>query len=117
MFIQNVCDLSVVNIDSLIYNQAGLSDKVPLHEVLRMYHENKEIIHSNRKFKTQEEYDKYLKKFGQTLMDKLIPFSMYIEKYFKTNGLWKMPPMLELAAPALFAEEFENLKENAKRTV
>ena len=109
LFIQNVCDLSVVNIDSIIYNQVGLSDKVPLHEMLRLYHENKKMIRSKRKIKTQDDYDEYLKAFGQTFMDKLIPFSMYIEKYFKENGLWKMPPILDLASSTIFNEEHGNV--------
>jgi hypothetical protein len=40
-------------------------------------------------------------------MSKLIPFSIFIDKYFHKQNLWKMPPLLELVAPALFKEEYE----------
>jgi hypothetical protein len=32
---------------------------------------------------------------------------MFIDKYFHKEGLWKLPPLLELVAPALFKEEYE----------
>jgi hypothetical protein len=48
-----------------------------------------------------------LEEYKQMRMSKLIPFSMFIDKYFHKQNLWKMPPLLELVAPALFKEEFE----------
>jgi hypothetical protein len=41
LFIHHVEPLSVVTIDSLIYNQVGPSNGIPLHEMLNLYHENK----------------------------------------------------------------------------
>jgi hypothetical protein len=76
--------------------------------MLNLYHENKTVERQKKKnFKSQEVYDKYLEEYKQMRMSKLIPFSMFIDKYFHKQNLWKMPPLLELVAPALFKEEFE----------
>ncbi len=108
LFIHHVKPLSVVNIDSLIYNQVGLSKGIPLHEMLNLYHENKKVEKQKKKnFKSQAEYDQYFDEYKQMRMSKLIPFSMFIDKYFHKEGLWKLPPLLELVAPALFKEEYE----------
>lgn len=108
LFIHHVKPLSVVNIDSLIYNQVGLSNGIPLHEILSLYHENKKVEKQKKKnFKSQAEYDQYLEEYKQMRMSKLIPFSMFIDKYFHKQELWKLPPLLELVAPALFKEEYE----------
>jgi hypothetical protein len=32
---------------------------------------------------------------------------MFIDKYFDKQNLWKLPPLLEMVAPALFKEEYE----------
>jgi hypothetical protein len=108
LFIHHVKPLSVVSIDSIIYNQVGLASGIPLHEMLNLYHENKTVERQKKKnFKSQEEYDKYLEEYKQMRISKLIPFSMFIDKYFHKQNLWKMPPLLELVAPALFKEEYE----------
>jgi len=108
LFIHHIKPLSVVNIDSLIYNQVGLSNGIPLHEMLSLYHENKKVEKQKKKnFKSQAEYDQYLEEYKQMRMSKLIPFSMFLDKYFHKQGLWKLPPLLELVAPALFKEEYE----------
>jgi len=113
LFIHHVKPLSVVNIDSLIYNQVGLANDIPLHEILNLYLENKKVKkQKKRNFKSQEEYDRYLKEYKQMRMSKLIPFSLFIDKYFKKHGLWKLPPLLELVAPALFKEEYEEKEKN-----
>jgi len=114
LFIHRVKPLSVVNIDSLVYNQVGLSTELPLHEILNLYQENK-IVDKQRKrnFKSQDEYDKYLEEYKQMRMSKLIPFSLFIDKYFYKHGLWKLPPLLEIVAPALFGKENEE-KEASK---
>lgn len=108
LFIHHVKPLSVVNIDSLIYYQVGFANGIPLHEMLNLYHENKKIERQKkRNFKSQEEYDMYLEELKQMRMSKLIPFSVFIDKYFHKHGLWKLPPLLDLVAPALFKEELE----------
>lgn len=107
LFIHHVKPLSVVNIDCLIYNQIGLVNHIPLHEILYLYHEHKRLDQKKRKFKTKEEYENYLDERKQIVMSKLIPFSLFIERYFDKEGLWKLPPILELVTPALFQEEFK----------
>ncbi len=109
LFIHHVKPLSVVNIDSLIFHQVGLSNGISLHEMLRLYQDNKKVFKEKKKnFKSQEEYDKYLEEYKQMRMSKLIPFSMFIDKYFDKQNLWKLPPFLETVTPALFKEEYEN---------
>lgn len=107
LFIHHVKPLSVVSIDSLIYNQVGLANGITLHEMLNLYHENKKVVQKKQNFKSQAEYDNYIEEYKQMQMSKLIPFSMFIDKYFHKHGLWKLPPLLELVAPALFKEEYE----------
>jgi hypothetical protein len=107
LFIYHVKPLSVVNIDSLIYNQVGLANSITFHEILNLYHENKKVMKVKKHFKSKEEYDQYLEEYKQMRMSKLIPFSMFIDKYFHKNGLWKLPPMLQLVTPALFKEEYK----------
>ncbi|REE01309.1 hypothetical protein [Marinoscillum furvescens] len=105
LFIHHIKPISVINIDSLIYNQVGLSTEIPLHEMLNLYHDNKKVDRQKKKnFKSQDEYDQYIEEYKQMRMSKLIPFPMFIDKYFHKQGLWKLPPLLELVAPALFKE-------------
>ena len=111
LFIHHVKPLSVVNIDSLIYHQVGLSNCIPLHEILNLYHKNKKVeMQKNRFFKSQREYDQYLEQLKHMRISKLIPFSMFIDKYFDKEGLWRLPPLLELVAPALFKDEYQHKK-------
>jgi len=101
LFIHRVKPLSVVNIDSLIYNQVSLLKCCPLHKILNLYQENKKVVkEKNKKFKSQEEYEK-------VIMSKLIPFSIFINNYFYfyRQNLWEKPPLLEEVAPSLFEEE------------
>ncbi|MFW5879565.1 MAG: hypothetical protein ACOCUV_01945 [bacterium] len=114
LFINYVKPLSVVNIDSLIYNQVGLANNIPLHEILNLYLENKKIKRQKKSnFKSQKEDDRYLEEYKQMRMSKLIPFSLFIDKYFNKHRLSELPPLLELVAPALFKEEYEE-KNNIK---
>ena len=108
LFIRQVKPLSIVNIDSLIYHQAGLSSGISLHEMLNLYQENKKVTRAKKQsIKSQKEYERYIEEFRQMRMSKLIPFSMFIDKYFHKQGFWKSPPLLEMVAPALFKEEYE----------
>ena len=112
LFINHVKPLSVVNIDSLIYNQVGLASNIPLHDILNLYHENKKIKKPKKiQFKTEEERDRTIEEYKQMRMSKLIPFSLFIEEYFRKKGLCEPPPLLDFVSPALF--EKENKKEDA----
>lgn len=113
LFIHHVKPLSVVNIDSLIYNQVGLSYDIPLHEMLNLYHKNKKLKkQKKRNFKSQDEYNQYHEEFNQMRMSKLVPFSMYIDKYFHKQGLRNLPPLMELVTPALFKEVHDETKQS-----
>jgi hypothetical protein len=103
----------VVNIDSLIYNQVGLTNGISLNEILNLYQENKKVEKQKKNnFKSQKEYERYLEEYKQMRMSKLIPFSIFIDRFFHKQGLWKLPPLLELVAPALFKEEYQDKKGN-----
>ncbi len=100
----------MVNIDCLIYNQIGLAKDISLHEMLKLYHEYKrQPIRRKQKFRTKEEYDNYLEEYKRSAMSKLIPFSLFIERYFHKHDLWKLPPILDLVAPALFKQELNQV--------
>jgi hypothetical protein len=108
LFVHHVKPLSVVNIDSLIYNQVVLSTTIALHEVLNLYHQNKKIKKQKKKnFKSQEEYMSFLEEHKQMVMSKFVPFRLFIDNYVYKNGLWKPPPLLDIIAPALFKEEYD----------
>lgn len=99
LFIHHVKPFVVVNVDSLIFHQTGLAKSIPLHEMINLYNDHTKI-NPKLKFKTIEEYKQYR-------MSKLIPFSLFITKYFDVQGIWKSPPIMDLVAPALFEEEFK----------
>jgi len=103
-FIHHIKPLAVINIDSLIYNQVGLSKNIALHDVLNKYYEQIKLIKILKfpSFAALKEYQ----------MSKLIPFSLFIDRYFSKEGIWAPPPIFDLVAPALFAEEYKKLYGN-----
>jgi hypothetical protein len=105
LFVHRVKPLSVVNIDSLIYNQIGLAKDIPLHEMLRLYHEYKKHVEKKTIVKTKEEYEKFIEKYKQTAMLKLVSFSVFIDRYYHNHELKRIPPILDIVAPALFKDE------------
>lgn len=105
LFISHVKPLSVVNVDTLIYHQVGLSSNIPLHKILNLYHDNKKVNkQKKRNFKSQKELDRCLEEYKQMRMLKLIPFSIFIHNYFCEQNLSELPPLLEIVEPALFEE-------------
>ncbi|MGC4034441.1 MAG: hypothetical protein QM764_00675 [Chitinophagaceae bacterium] len=111
LFVHHVKPLSVVNIDSIIYNQVGLSKHIFLHDVLSEYQQSKIIPKQKKKIvKTQEEYEQFMEDFKQRKMSTVIPFSLFIDRFFKEHNLWKLPPLLDIVAPNLFKEEYEEGK-------
>lgn len=106
LFIRHVKPLIVVNIDSLIYHQVGLSGNVQLHEVLKLYSEHNKM-YSKLKFNSIEDYQDYR-------MSKLAPFSLFIDKYFNKKGFTKVPPILDVISPALFKEQLERESPNVE---
>ncbi|HRH02956.1 MAG TPA: hypothetical protein PLN13_10305 [Bacteroidia bacterium] len=97
LFIHHVYSLTIVNIDTLIYNQIGLSKAILLHEVIKLYHEFKKS-RPMEAFNDKQEMEQYF-------LSKMVPFSVFLDQYFVNNGLSQLPPILELIRPALFEEE------------
>lgn len=108
LFVYRVKPISIVNIDTLIYFEIGLSKRVPLHSMLSKYHEFKKMPKRKKKFKSKEKFDQYIEMYKQQRISKLLPFSLYIERYFGQHNLHKLPPILEVVAPALFKEDTNN---------
>ena len=99
LFIHHVKPLTVINIDSLIYHQGGLTENITLNEVIDAYHLHI-LLKQGMKFKTETDYKSFL-------MSKFIPFSQFINKYFNSKGINKLPSILDIVSPALFGEKFE----------
>ncbi len=100
LFINRVKPITVINIDSLIFHQTGLAEKKPLHEMLKLYHEYTHI-YTSFKFHTPEEFEQY----KSDRMAKMIPFSLFLTKYFNKHNLWTVPPIMDVVAPELFKGE------------
>jgi len=100
LFIHHVKPLTVINIDSLIYHQAGLSENIMLNKVIDAYHSHI-LLDTRMTFNSETDYKAYL-------MSKNIPFSQFINNHFHSKGIKKRPSMLDMVSPALFGEEFEN---------
>jgi hypothetical protein len=98
LFIHRVKPLTVINIDSLIYHQGGLTEDITLNEVIDAYHSHISL-RPGMKFKTETDYRAFL-------MSKFIPFSQFLNKYFNSKGINNIPPILDMVSPALFGEKF-----------
>jgi hypothetical protein len=96
IFIHKVAPLSIVNIDTLIYNQVGLSKSVPLHKMLDLYHIQRTL--PRKKAKSLEIYEKLF-------FSRLVPFSNFVEAYFRRHNLFELPPDLNTVASSLFESE------------
>ena len=88
LYIKRVAQLTIVNIDSLIEYQVGLSTDISLHELVKLYEKFK-LEKPKNKFRTDDEAMSYS-------LSKLIPFSMFIDKHFKQHRLFKPPPVLDV---------------------
>lgn len=101
-FIHHIKPLVLINIDSLVFHQLGLTNEIPLHEVIKLYYEHTKI-NSILKFNSFDEYKDYR-------LSKLISFSLFIDKLFLKKDISKLPPVLDLVLPTLFKEELEKSK-------
>lgn len=97
LYTEHVKSLIVINIDSLIYHQVGLSENISLNKVLEKYIEHIKK-QDNRKFRSKEEME-------ACILSKQIAFSTFINEYFQNEGLTKKPPLLEIVAPLLFEND------------
>lgn len=106
--INHVKPLTVINIDSLIYNQVGLSEKIPLHEVISNYHKfvkSRPII----KPKNLNDYEGFI-------LSRTVSFSYYINSYFQKYGARQFPPIVDFLGPELFEAEYIERKQSNKLT-
>lgn len=99
LFIHHVKPLTVINIDSLIYHHEGLIENITLNDLINAYHAHV-LFKPKMKFKTEEEVMEFL-------MSKYIPFSQFINRYFNSKGINKIPTILNIVSPALFGKKFE----------
>lgn len=108
LFIHHVKPLAVVSIDSLIYNQIGLRDRIELHDILKLYHESKIVLKPKKikYFRSLEEENQYLNEYEEMRLSKFNSFSVFIDKYFSNLGIWKVPPIMDFVGPALFGDEY-----------
>ena len=58
-----------------------------------------------KKIKSKEKFDQYIEMYKEQRMSKLLPFSLYIERYFGQHNLHKLPPILEIVTPALCKDD------------
>ena len=99
LFIHHIKPLTVINIDSLIYHQGGLTENITINEVIDAYHAYI-LLKPWMKLKTETDYSAFL-------MSKFIPFAQFINNYFNSKGINKIPAILDMVSPALFSEKFE----------
>jgi hypothetical protein len=102
IYINNVKPLTVINIDSLIYNQVGLSEKISLHEVISSYHK---FLKSRpvKKFKNVNDAEGFI-------LSRIVSFYFYINNFFHKYGVRKFPQIIDLLGPELFEEEYLDRK-------
>lgn len=116
-FTYHIKPLSVVNIDSLIYNQEALSNSITLHQMLKLYHENKKMEKKKKNFKSEEVFKIYIEEYKQRAMAKLLPFDSFLNDYINKNGMRKPPPLIKIVAESLFKEDYESRKSIKKEIV
>ncbi len=93
VYTHNIKPLVVINIDSLLYYQVALAENTPLHNIINQYE-----IQTKGSINDKSGFDN--KKF-----DKYIPFSYFIDDFFKNKGIAKFPPLLDFVAPLLFSND------------
>ncbi len=102
LFINRVKPIAVVNIDSLIFHQKGLALNMPLHKMLKLYHEYTHI-YTSYKSDSSEVFEQYKKE----RMSNMIPFSLFLTKYFDKHNFYEKPPIDDIVIPELFKNEIE----------
>lgn len=87
LFIKRVKPLVIVNIDQLLYFQIPLTENISLHHLIDAYFEHIQRK-PRKKIVTIQERDAYI-------LDKTVPFSIYMTNYIVERKWRKLPPMLE----------------------
>lgn len=94
LFIHKIKPLTVINIDSLIFYQVGLTENITLHKIIADYW-NYLRLKPRSSFKNFEEYK-------QTYLNRLISFSIFLNRYFHKYGIYKSPPLIKIIGESLF---------------
>jgi len=94
LYTKHVKPIVIVNIDSLIYNQIGLSEKITLHEVLDAYLTHIKTYPAAKSKSIEEEKRRYY--------EKAVPFATFIHNYFSQKGIKTPPPLMDFVVPELF---------------
>lgn len=94
LYTKHVKPLVIVNIDSLIYNQIGLTEKITLHEVLDAYLNHIKTYPAAK--------SKSIEDAKRSYFEKSIPFATFINNYFSQKGIKEPPPLMDFVVPELF---------------
>jgi len=95
-FIHHIKPLTVINIDSLIYFQAALTEDVTLNKVIDSYHDFVERIKMNPLFNSQQN--------ESLMMSKNMPFGYFIDDFFGKRGIRKVPHLFKFVRDLLFVD-------------
>jgi len=96
-YINKIKPLVIINVDSLIYHQVPLGKSISIHELLDIYYKES-IINRNIRFKTDAEAHGYF-------ISKLVPFSVFLDRYVKKHNLREMPPIVNDIGRIIFNDE------------
>lgn len=100
LFIHRIKPLTVININTLIYYQVGLVQDIPLHKIIDEY-----IVHNE--FKLRSAFQS-LEEYKQQHLEKLMPFSVFLDRHFFKLGIHKPPPIMDIVGEAIFNEVWRN---------
>jgi len=103
-FVDKVRPLTVINIDTLLYFQGVLKEKLFLPKVIDDYHEFKKVPKVKTKIKTRSQLGEYQNWYQGQVLDRLVSFHPFIERVVKRNNLWVGPSIGEEISPELFKE-------------
>jgi hypothetical protein len=100
LFINRIKPIVTINIDSLLYHQVCLREKIPLHKMINLYLRYKKEKHSSIKF-FRDEF-KVEKIDLAKIVKKYLPFAFFIDKYCEKNKLFKPPYIIDDVLPELY---------------
>ena len=94
LYVQRVRPCTIINIDSLLLYRKFLSGNNPLHALLEEYQKVTKVysgkVHTSREDVQRE------------VVDKLIPFSVYLQRRLGSLTYEQLPPVLDLVKAELF---------------
>lgn len=103
LFIHKVKPLTVVNVDTLIFHEMGLSNEMSLHKLIDEYCKQTNINRRpQRKITDRNQAQEFC-------MSKHISFATFADNFFDKRKFTKIPSVLEAVKDALFDKEEEFL--------